>query len=523
MADSDPASQPSTGPKLPLDVIYNIGLILSEEPHHAVAEYTNSDYNPDLRPDLRPEYVRDGSPLHKLTYLSKATKDLLEPLLYRNLIFLKPQHITHFFITLVKRPEIRQHVQAIYAFADMAGPLTRKLLLPACKKIWSRRCPSDKPALMRLLDGAGLHKLAWSACMLERTKQRFMFSPDFKHDGILELMFAGILFLVPNVTNFVWRDTNTNPKAFILDHVMSETVDGGIPLMPKLTLLSTEKSAFDYSTQAQFFTPHINLWDNLHTLMLNDIDLDVEFVEMLSRGDFKENRPVKRLHITCVKGAENPVSMSSFPPGFELSSTLLLDPEDLEKDNDKFKAFPNLESLHVCFVFHSERVTVGSLTLKAFIHAVGCPAELVLEGHPLPTMTFDTGVTHSKLKYLKVREFRPNSPARVSSKDSLVAGLNTFWQNKSHLVPNLIAIAWDHYQFSREDLEGEDRAVWELVGEEEWEDDSGDDFEDDLNGSETEYDYDDQMALLGEIQAFVTEANRNGHNLPMPFIADPSE
>ncbi|KAM0343075.1 hypothetical protein ACHAPU_008976 [Fusarium lateritium] len=521
MADSDPASQPSNGPTLPLDVIYNIGLILSQEPQDAADEYANSDYDPDLRPDLRPDYFQGSSPLHKLTYLSKTTKDLLEPLLYRNLILLTPQHVTHFFITLVKRPEIRQHIQTISAFADMAGPLPRKLLLPSCKKIWSRRCPSDKPALMRLLDGAGLHKLAWSACMLERTKQRFMFSPDFKHDGILELMFAGILFLAPNVTSFVWRDTNTNPKAFILDYVMSEAVNGGVPLMPKLTKLSTEKAAFDYSTQAQFFTPHLNLWDNLHTLLLNDIDLDVEFIEMLSKGAFKENRPVKKLYIACVRGAENPVSMSSFPPGFELSSTLLLDPEDLEKEKDKFKAFPNLEVLHVRFVFHSERMNTGSLTLKAFIHTVGCPEILILEGHPLPTMTFDTGVTHSKLKYLKVREFQPNAPARVSSKENLVAGLNTFWQNKSHLVPNLVEIDWDHYKFKREDLEGEDRAIWELVDEDEWEDDSGDGSDDDLNESETEYDYDDQMALLGEIQAFVTEANRNGHNLPMPFISDP--
>jgi hypothetical protein len=472
MADSDPALQPSAVPKLPLDVLYNIGLVLAEGPRGEAKTYVESEY----RPSLMPCDTESGSginPLRKFTYLSKATKALLEPLLYRHLILYRPHDVTHFFITLIKRPEIRQHVQGISAFADMTGPLVRKLHLVSCKKIWASRCPSDKPALMRLLDGAGLHKLAWSACMLERTKQRFMFSPDFKHDGILELMFAGILFLTPNITEFHWRDMNTNPKAFLLDYIMGETVDAGIPLMPKLKILNTEKSAFEFSKQAQFFTPHISLWDNLQTLHLNDIDLDVEFIEMLVAGDFKENRPVKELYISCVSGSEVPDSMSSFPPGFVLSSTLLLNQEEPGLDKDKFKAFPNLTLLDIRFVFHDGRHETGSPTLRAFLHAVGCPERIHLEGHPLPIKAFDTGVTHPNLKYLKVREFRLDAPARTAERDILVAGLNSFWQDNSNIVPNLCEIDWDHYKFKREDLEGEERAVWGVVGEEEWEDESG--------------------------------------------------
>ncbi|KAM0242914.1 hypothetical protein ACHAP5_007097 [Fusarium lateritium] len=473
MADSDPASQPSTVPKLPLDVLYNIGLALAEGPLDEARAYVDSGY----RSTLVPEHIVGGTgtnPLYKFTYLSRATKALLEPLLYRHIILYRPHDVTNLFITLIQRPEIRQHVQDISAFPDMAGPLVRKLYLASCKKIWAARCPSDKPALMRLLDGAGLHQLAWSACMLERTKQRFMFSPDFKHDGILELMFAGILFLTPNVTELHWRDLNTNPKAFILDRIMSETVDAGVPLMPKLKILNTEKSAFEFSKQAQFFTSHISLWDNLQTLFLNDIDLDVEFIEMLTAGDFKENRPVKELHISCVSGSETPGSMSSFPRGFVLSSTLLLDPKEPDLDKDKFKAFPNLELLDIRFVFHYERLEHGSPTLRAFLHAVGCPERIYLAGHPLPIDTFDTGVIHPNLKYLNVREFRLNAPAKTAERDSLVAGLNSLWQTKSRIVPNLCEIDWDHYKFKREDLEGEERAVWGVVGEEEWEDDDGD-------------------------------------------------
>jgi hypothetical protein len=513
MADSDPASQLSTVPKLPLDVLYNIGLVLAEGPRDEAKAYVDSDY----RPDLVPEHTVSGTginPLRKFTYLSKATKALLEPLLYRHLILYRPHDVTNFFITLIKRPETRQHVQSISAFPDMTGPLVRKLYLASCKKIWATRCPSDKPALMRLLDGAGLHKLAWSACMLERTKQRFMFSPDFKHDGILELMFAGILFLTPNVTEFHWRDMNTNPKAFILDYIMSEMVDAGVPLMPKLKVLNTEKSAFEFSKQAQFFTPHINLWDNLQTLYLNDVDLDVEFIEMLVAGDFKENRPVKELYISCVSGSETPGSMSSFPPGFVLSSTLLLNQEEPDLDKDKFKAFPNLTLLDICFVFHNERLETGSPTLRAFLHAVGCPERIHLSGHPLPIKSFDTGVIHPNLKYLKVREFRPDAPARTAERDSLVAGLNSFWQNKSHIVPNLCEIDWDHYKFKREDLEGEERAVWGVVGEEEWEDESGAGSYDDDDDVEED---DDDIYYLDDddFHAFVSDA----HN--MDYFFDP--
>ncbi|KAF4340611.1 hypothetical protein FBEOM_5457 [Fusarium beomiforme] len=458
-------------PRLPLDILYQIGYQLSLE---ALAAH---EYQIESNSACHCDVDKASNPLYRLTYASKATKDVLEPLLYRNLTLASPHNVTNIFINLIQRPELRQHVQYIICYAPLAGPRVRKLAMPACKKMWAKRCPSDKPAVMRLLDGAGLHKLAWSACMLERTKQRFMFNPDFKHDGILELMFASILFLSPNVTSFTWRDCNNNPKAFILDQIMCEAVHCGLPLMPKLQKLSTEKAEFEESKQAQFFTPHINLWENLYNLHLNDIDLDMEFVLMLFNGSFKENRPVRELTIRCVAGSERPDSLTSFPPGFELASTMLLENKDLEHYKDKFKAFPNLTSLDVTFVFHRQRIETGSLTLKAFLHAVGSPECLCLTGHPLPTMILDTGVIHSRLKYLKVRELQANAPAKTTSKDNLVAGLNQFWKKKAAIVPNLLEIDWDHYNFKRQDMEGEEKAVWELVGEEEWEDDSESDEE----------------------------------------------
>ncbi|RGP76397.1 hypothetical protein FLONG3_5281 [Fusarium longipes] len=473
MASSNSAPQPSTVPKLPLDIIYSIGLSVASETLEQTGLYVKHDFEPKYKPDR--------STLHHLTYLSKATRDVLEPLLYRYFTFTTPQGVMNTFITLIQRPELRKHVQQIASFTALSGPDIRKRQLPICKKIWSKRCPSDKPALMRLLSGAGLHDLAWSACMLERTKQRFMFSPDFKHDGILEIMFAAILFLTPNVTTFMWRDMNTNPKAFILDHIMSETVEAGVPLMPKLQYLRTEKSAFVEARQAQFFTPHVNMWDNLQTLFLNDVDLDVEFFEMLVRGDFKENRPVKELYIRCVSGAEIPGSLSSFPPGFELSSTAVLNANDPDQDKEKFNAFPNLELLDIRLVHHHERYENGSPTLKAFMHAVGCPKVLKLEGHRLPRKQLDTGVVHDKLTYLKVRDHLPASESRMCDSTTLLQGLNQWWGISSHMVPNLTKIEWDHYTFQREDLSGEDKAVWQVVGEEEWEDDSNHGNNDDFN------------------------------------------
>ncbi|KAI1056486.1 hypothetical protein LB507_001590 [Fusarium sp. FIESC RH6] len=480
------ASSPATAPKLPLDIIYNIGLVLSNNTQSEVEEYIDSEFDPANRPNQ--------SALHRLTYLSKATKDLLEPLLYRYFQWTTPQDVVNSFITLIQRPEVRPHVQCISSFAAITGPGVRKKELPLCKKLWAKRCPSDKPALMRLLDEAGLHKLAWSACMLERTKQRFMFSPDFKHDGILELMFAAILFLTPNVTNFVWRDMNTNPKAFILDHVMGDAVKS-YPIMPKLRFLNTEKSAFVEAKQAQFFTSHINLWDNLQTLYLNDIDLDVEFIEMICNGDFKKNRPIKELRIRCVSGSEIPGSMSSFDPDFELSSTELLDANDPDKDKDKFEGvFPHLEYLEVRLVHHQERHEQGSRTLKAFLHAVGCPKVLKLEGHRLPRAQLTTGIIHDRLEHLTVREHSRDGGTRTMEKDVLIKGLNSWWATSSHLVPNLKRIDWDHYKLQREDLD--DETVWQMTGEEEWEDDSNDDYGDDYYSDELFGDDEDHIEHL---------------------------
>ncbi|KAF4453053.1 hypothetical protein F53441_4284 [Fusarium austroafricanum] len=496
-AASRPASEPSI-PNLPLDIIHNIGLVLASEDLEASESQINNNCDCYVDP-------KGGSPLYKLTYLSKATKEILEPLLYRHVTLSNPERVTNTFITLIQRPELRQHVKYICCFARLSGPAIRKRVLPSCKAIWAKRCPSDKPALMRLLDGAGLHKLAWSACMLERTKQRFMFSPDFKHDGILELMLASIIFMSTNATTFIWRDCNNNPKAFILDTIMCDAVHDGLPLMPNLQRLSTEKAEFDTSKQAQFFTPHINLWDNLYKLHLNDIDLDMEFVQMLCNGSFKENRPVRELYIHCVQGSERPEDFTSFPPGFILDSSRLLNQLNHDHDKDKFKAFPNLTLLDVKFVFHRARSEIGSLTLKAFLHAVGCPERLCLTSHPLPTMTLDTGVIHSKLKYLKVRELHPKAPAKVTSKDNLVAGLNSFWSNKSKTVPNLREIDWDHYHFKREDMEGEDKAVWSLVGEEDWEDDSesdDEDFDDDHIEEMREMGFVDPEELSAYMEAF---------------------
>ncbi|KAM0240322.1 hypothetical protein ACHAPO_002218 [Fusarium lateritium] len=475
---TDPAPKPSTVPQLSLDIIYNIGLAVVGDPFEQARLYAKHDGDP--------EYLPDRTTLYRLTYLSKATKGVLEPLLYRHFIFATPQDVMSTFITLIQRPELRQHAQYIASFSPLSGPGVRKRELPKCKKLWSKRCPSDKPALMRLLDGAGLHNLAWSACMLERTKQRFMFSPDFKHDGILEIMFAAILFLTPNVTTFMWRDMNTNPKAFILDHIMHEAVKSGIPLMPKLQYLNTEKSAFVEAKQAQFFTPHVNMWDDLHTLILNDVDLDVEFIEMLARGEFKKDRPVKELHVLCVPGSEKPGSMSSFPPGFELSSTTILDVGDLDKNKERFEAFPNLELLSIRFVHHQHRYENGSLTLRAFLHAVGCPKVLKLEGHKLPFNVLDTGVTHDRLTHLKVREYDPQSRSRTLQSESLLSGLNSWWGGNSSLVPNLTRIDLDHYRFQREYLSDEDKTVWKVVGEDEWEDDSNNGFD---------YDDDDQSDM----------------------------
>ncbi|KAF5027398.1 hypothetical protein F66182_475 [Fusarium sp. NRRL 66182] len=477
MAASSPLAPttPPPPPRLPLDVIHNIGLMLAADPLEETRRYMRSDYALYLQPLAS---APCASALRCLTYLSHATRDVLEPLLYRHLTLTTPQQVTSIFITLIQKPKIRPHVQYIACFAQLTGPPVRKHMLPRCRQIWNARCETDKAAFIRLLDQSGLHFLAWGAAHLERAKSRFMFNADFKHDAILELMFAAVLFLTPNVTTFIWRDTNTKPVNVVMDTIMGVGIRADYPLMPNLQYLNTEKAAFHEAKQAPFFTSHVNLWDNLTKLYINDVDFDKEFIEMLIKGDFDENRPVKELYIRCVSGGESPGDVNSFGPQQVLPGTQLLDEQDPDQDRDKFKAFPNLDLLHVRFAFHDPRAQHGSPTLRAFLHAVGAPERLVLSGHPLPLAALDTGVAHPRLKYLGVREVLRTAPPKTESKDSLVLKLNHVWSLKSELVPNLpnlCAIDWDHYQFRRKGLEGEDKdkALWFLEGEDEWEDESG--------------------------------------------------
>ncbi|KAF4967239.1 hypothetical protein FSARC_5151 [Fusarium sarcochroum] len=488
-------SSASTLPALPLDILYNIGLALASDPIEEAREYMKSEYDPGQKPRL--------SALRHLTYLSHATKGILEPLLYRHITFTRPEQVTLFFITLIQRSELRQHVQYIASFAELTGTAVRKRQLPACKRLWSSRCPSDKAALLRILDKNGLHGLAWAASLLERTKGRFMFNADFKHDGILELIFASIVFLTPNVTTFIWLDTNTNPKAMLLDLIFQSGIAADLPLMPNLQVLHTEKAAFNDNTQAAFFTPHINLWDNLKKLYLNDMDFDDEFIKILVRGDFKDNRPVKELYVRCVSGGEHPGDMNSFDPHDELPGTQLLSETDPDQDKDKFKAFPNLTLLDVKFAFHEGRALTGSRTLRSFMHAVGAPERILLTGHPMPIKALSTGITHPQLKYLRVKEIIKSAPSKSDSKDNLVAGLNQFWNSKPELVPSLCEIDWDGYKFRREDLEGEDKAVWVLKGEEDWEDDSDDDDDDYDSDDFMDDDDDDDDTLSGFGRSFL--------------------
>ncbi|KAM0561611.1 hypothetical protein ACHAPJ_002779 [Fusarium lateritium] len=463
MAAQSPAS---TVPALPLDILYNVGLALASDPIEEAREYMKSEYHPNQKPRL--------SALRHLTYLSHATKGILEPLLYRHITFTRPEQVTLFFITLIHRPELRQHIQYIASFAELTGPAVRKRRLPACKRLWSSRCASDKAALFRILDKNGLHGLAWAASLLERSRGRFMFNADFKHDGILELIFASIVFLTPNVTTFIWLDTNTNPKSTALDVLFKSGISADLPLMPKLQVLHTEKAAFNDSTQAAFFTPHINLWNNLQKLYLNDMDFDNEFIKLLVKGDLKENRPVKELYVRCTSGGEVPGNRNAFQWVEELPGMQLLSENDPDQDKDKFKAFPNLTLLDVKFAFHEGRANLGSPTLKAFIHAVGAPERILLTGHPVPMRALSTGVIHPRLKYLRVKETWESALTKIEHKDNLAAALNTFWSSRPNLVPNLRELDWDGYKFRREDLEGDEKGVWVLTGEEEWEDDSDD-------------------------------------------------
>lgn len=457
--------------QLPLDIIYNIGLQLTCDPKHSLHTIHGpcslpTDHNKDLR---------------TLTYTSKAYRDLLEPLLYRHVVLTKPQEVCSFFNTLVAAPRIRQYVQHFGCVARLNGPQIRKEALPECRAIWQKYHGTQRASIIIRLSGLGLSGLAWAATLWERKKDRFVFNADFRHDAALELIFAATVVLLTNVQTFVWKDLDGRPTAPLLTYLFDAAVMTGAQLMPKLKVLNTWKETLAVDERAQFFIHKTHLWENLETLYLNAVDLDNEFTDMVVKGDFKKDLPVKKLYIHCPSGAEHLFNPGMYHPGHPLLSNSALDAENPDNDKSKFMAFSNLEFLEIKFTWLENRAAEGSRALKALLHAVGAPERLSLTGHPLPLKALSTGVIHSRLKYLKVKELIRNAPSSVRSKDTLIARLNDFWDAKDwkRFVPNLCQIDWDHYKFRRTDLEGENKAVWFLEDEEEWEDDEDDD--DDLD------------------------------------------
>ncbi|KAJ3530854.1 hypothetical protein NM208_g9135 [Fusarium decemcellulare] len=460
----------SSGPTLSLDIIHHIAVQLAEEKVEELAFYRKKT----------PWYRSCDTLLRRLTYLSHATKDLLTPLLYRHIILADGLDVTNYWITFAQQPSLRQHVQYLACYARLSGSSWRKGWLPKCRAAWVKRCPTDKTSFMSMLaSDCGLHSVAWLASMLERRKKVFMFNADFSHDGIIELMFASTLFMLPNIQTFNWMDSNSNPKAYVLKGVLAAAL-AGVPLMPQLRELNVEKETVDYvvgDNQPQFFVYKTHLWEDLQTLHLHAMDLDKEFIQFLVANAFKENRPVKKLYVSCIKDAETRrYGVGAFTSDYVSPGELLLDPDNPEKDKAKFKAFPNLDYLNVSFSYSQRRAIEGSRTLRAFLHAVGAPETLILTGHPLPSQALDTGRRPPRAsKHIRVREMIPSAPSKTRSRDQLVGQINTFWNMKQAVAPNLSAIDWDNYRFRRHDLEGEDKAVWVLEGEDEWEDDSSDD------------------------------------------------
>ncbi|RSM03021.1 hypothetical protein CEP52_007676 [Fusarium oligoseptatum] len=460
-------SKPPT--HLPLDIIYNIGLQLSLDPSHRLETLHGpcplpTNHNKDLR---------------ALTYSSRATKDLLEPLLYRHVVLMKPQEVCSFFITLAEAPHLRQHVRHFGCVSRLNGPQVRKDALPECRAIWRKNYGSKRGSVLEVITKVGFPNMMFAASVWERKKNRFVFNADFRHDAVLEMLFVITLFLLPNVQTFVWKDLDGRPFNVLLTYLFDAALMMGVPLMPKLKVLNTWKETLAVNERAQFFMYKTNLWENLETLYLNSVDLDNEFTDMVLKGDFKKNLPVKKLYVHCPSGAENLWHPGMYHVGQTMLSETALDSDHPDTDKGKFKAFRNLELLDIKYTWFENRALEGSRALKSLLHAVGAPERLNLIGHPLPMKALSTGVVHSRLKYLKVKELIRNAPSSVRSRDALIASLNDLWDAKDwkRLVPNLCEIDWDHYKFRRKDLEGEDKAVWTLEDEEEWEDE--DDDEDD--------------------------------------------
>ncbi|KPM36861.1 hypothetical protein AK830_g9689 [Neonectria ditissima] len=384
---------------LPIELIRHIGLLLApKEP------YDEDQGDPDFK-----NYTETKRTLTSLTYTCRSTKILLEPLLYRYMYIHDAAEVTHVFLLLAQNPRLRSYIHHLDCYTALAWVPNhvfpkrdpRHLAL----SMWQARCGLETtPKAVLDLAGLGLDYEALSDMPIDYPVNKL-----FTLDDSVNFMFGCVLILAQGAKKVSFYSSiirDEGEEAYIFSGVLAEAVKQGHQVMPNLRAMTFGTEAEPVSETVDMFFPTNFPWTNLRTLVLNDVDFDDDFLQMLAEGLFNSPMAIEELYVRGHKlfgpeadkiGEIDDIGDIQFPPVMEMLGLNY-------GCRPKFRAFRNLRLLDVDFPPSEYRAENSSPALPFFLSGLGSlPETIRLKCHPFPTGLIKPG-KKSRLKALIVDE-----------------------------------------------------------------------------------------------------------------------
>ncbi|KAM0433986.1 hypothetical protein ACHAPT_003930 [Fusarium lateritium] len=409
-------------PRQPLteDGIYHIGFSLLPAPWERAPS-----------PAEQGDFERNIDCLRRLTYLSRATKRLLEPLLFRFVLLGKPSDVVHFYIDLIQRPHISQYVRHMACVTNRPDPGNYSDL-PCnrmCRRILDERIGGRENFLSLMKQGAAWDTLAL-ACSRRGKNAEGYFERPLNMRADVDYMIRSILLTMTSLKTLVWRYDEFGTKSFKAHGHLQLAATLGRAVLPALEVMALDANPLRGS-HIDDFPWGKSCWKNLRRLVLYDDDFDDEFAWLIFRDAFKGLVPVEELVVRRKEGCvDDPYKNMIIHP-------ISLNPEDriyLVGNEELFCIFPDLKLLEISFGYFAPRNRDGSVMLKGFLHWVKAPERIHLTGHPPPFDALATGPVHSRLKSIRVMEWKDEEEL---GQDEMRQRVEDWWRRYSRVVPNL--------------------------------------------------------------------------------------
>ncbi|KAK7402746.1 hypothetical protein QQX98_011503 [Neonectria punicea] len=427
---------------LPIELIRHIALQLSlTEPY---------DNGPDTIDFM--DFIEAKGTLMSLTYACRSTKTLLEPLLYRCIILLDAQDVTHVFLLLTQNPHLCSYVRHIFCNTPLAWiPSAEDGPRSVAMRMWQARCDLETSP-KALLKHAGLD-LDYNAAT--EVPIGCLAKDLFKLDDFVNFMFGCILIMTQNTRTLGFRRSAVRyegEEPFIFSGLMVEAAKQGFPVMPDLRVLDFHTDAESLSEVIDMFFPKDGMWTNLRRLVLNDVDFDDQFFQMLVEGSFSSPQPIEELYIRDRLLLNS--RLDDFDIGLggdgDVTFAQVMDMFDIDLEHrPKFRAFRNLRLLDIEFPQSDFRAEHGSPVLPVFLAGIGSVPETIrLRCHPFPSGLIKLDV-QSRLKYLIIDEC--NNMSEVPTGQEIAEAASRLRDDGGDVAPTL---SWVQVNGVRKEIAG---------------------------------------------------------------------